>query len=71
MANFVRRHPDQAGVYQAFLREKGGVSEHIRIEGRELYSTDDAKEIALLRADEENIKEVNDQTKIELNSENE
>jgi len=71
MANFVRRHPDPSGVYLACLGERKGTLQHIRIEGRALYSTDNKEEIALLRSDVENVEEVNETTKIELVGDNE
>jgi hypothetical protein len=64
MAKFVRKHPDASGTYQACFREKNGVPEHISIVGRQVYETDDKKEIEFLRIDPEVI-EVSGKTRIE------
>lgn len=53
MAKFVRKHPG-FGVYQAVLRERAdGTLEHLKIEGREVFETDDKKTIEFLRNDPE------------------
>ncbi len=53
MARFVRKHPG-AGVYQAAFRERpDGSLDHIKIENRDVFETDDKKTIEFLRNDPE------------------
>ncbi len=70
MANFVRKHVNPYGIYHAAY--KTGVDENgnpkiireIRIEGREIFATDDKKIIEFLRNDPE-IVEIDRDTMIE------
>lgn len=58
MAKFIRKHLNPFGVHHAVLKtstdENGNakIAKEIIIKGREVYSTDDKKEIDYLRADE-------------------
>ena len=58
MAKFIRKHLNPFGVHHAVIKtgtdENGNakIIKEIIIEGREVYSTDDKKEIDYLRADE-------------------
>lgn len=69
---FMRKNPDASGVHTICLgeRETEGrpVLEKIKIQGRDIYDTDNKKEIELLKNDPE-VVEVNNKTKIEVNSE--
>lgn len=66
MARFVRKHPG-TGVYQAAYREKAdGTIDHIKIENREIFETDDKKTIEFLRNDPE-VVELTGETTIESN----
>lgn len=69
MATFVRKHPGH-GTYQAAYKENSdGSIEHIKIEGRDYYETDNKKIIEFLREDPE-VEEVDKSTLIEpLNDE--
>lgn len=64
MANFRRKSNSIDGSATIFVNDE----ETIKIEGRGIYSTDDKREIAILRKDSE-IEEINGKTKIEPNSE--
>jgi len=74
MANFIRKNNHPNGRYEAAF--KSGVNdagtpiveETIRIEGREVYSTDDKKKIDFVRNDPE-IMEISKKTQIETNEE--
>lgn len=64
MAVFIRKHPGP-GIYQAAFREKqDGTIDHITLENRDFYETDDKKTIEFLRADPE-IEEVDRKTFVE------
>lgn len=64
MAVFIRKHPGP-GIYQAAFREKqDGTIEHITLENRDFFETDDKKTIEFLRNDPE-IEEVDKKTMIE------
>jgi hypothetical protein len=64
MATFIRRHPGP-GIYQAAFKEKAdGTLEHITLENRDFFETDDKKMIEFLRNDPE-IEEVDKKTLIE------
>lgn len=58
MAKFIRKHLNPFGVHYAVLKvgtdENGNakITKEIRIEGREVFSTDDKKVIEYLRNDE-------------------
>ena len=70
MANFIRKHVNPFGTYYAVLKvgtdENGNpkITKEIKIEGREVFSTDDKKIIEFLRSDEAII-EVDKATMIE------
>lgn len=72
MAKFARKNPDSAGMHMIKVKERieNGkmVTDRIILKGRELYDTDNKKEIELLTNDPE-VVEVNKKTKIEINSE--
>lgn len=69
MAQFQRVHPDAGGVYKAALREKAdGSLDELKIEGREIFETDDKFVIAFLRKDPE-IVEVRREAVIESDDE--
>lgn len=69
MAKFVRRHPDASGSHTIIVREREVSGkpelEKIVITGREVYETDDKKEIEILMNDPE-IMELTKKTKIEV-----
>lgn len=70
MANFMRRHVNPSGTYFCAYKvedDENGVAKitkEIKIEGREIFSTDDKKMIEFLRNDPE-IVEVDKKTMIE------
>jgi hypothetical protein len=66
MARFRRKHPDASGTHRIMMKERGTTVDQIVIEGRDIYETDDKREIEILMADEM-VEEVNKKTKIEIN----
>lgn len=66
MARFTRKHPG-AGVYQAAYRENAdGSLDHIKIENRDIFETDNKKKIEFLQNDPE-VVEFTSETTIESN----
>jgi len=71
MAKFIRKNIDAQGVYRLAVREYQGEDgvmkvEELKIEGRNIFETDDKRIIEMLKKDPE-IEEVNKKTQIEAN----